>query len=144
MTRSGRRKEGSIAPSSQPMDRAERPPDGGACAPATDLPDALLSACDAVAGRVVAWRRRIHQTPELAFQEERTAGLVEGVLRGAGLAPRRLAGTGVVGRLATGRDGPVVALRADMDALPIQEGTDLPYASRTPGVMHACAHDGHT
>jgi len=132
MARSGRRKEPSIASSSHTTERAG------------PLPGALLEACDAVAPSVVAWRRAIHQAPELAFQEERTAGLVEEVLRGAGLVPRRLAGTGVVARLATGRDGPVVALRADMDALPIQEDTGLPFASRAPGVMHACAHDGHT
>jgi amidohydrolase len=117
---------------------------GGGAGYLEPVPEALLAACDAVADRVVDWRRRIHREPELAFREERTAGLVEDVLRGAGLRPRRMAGTGVVASLAIGGAGPVVALRADMDALAIEEATGLPFASRRPGVMHACAHDGHT
>jgi len=111
---------------------------------AASLPPRLEGACAEVAGRVVEWRRRIHRQPELGFQEHETAALVEGVLVGAGLEPRRAAGTGVVAAIATGRPGPVVALRADMDALPIAERTGLPFASEVPGVMHACGHDGHT
>jgi amidohydrolase len=79
-----------------------------------------------------------------AFEEHRTAELVERTLAAAGLAPERVESTGVVARLATGRSGPTVALRADIDALPIEERTGLPFASRVPGRMHACGHDGHT
>jgi amidohydrolase len=92
----------------------------------------------------VEWRRAIHRWPEVAFEEHRTAGLVESVLRSAGLEPERVAGTGVVARLRTGRAGPVIALRADMDALPIDERSGLPFSSERPGLMHACGHDGHT
>jgi hippurate hydrolase len=90
-------------------------------------------------------RREIHRDPELAFREERTATRLEDALRA--LHPkelRRVAGTGVVARIA-GRDprAPVVAIRGDIDALPIHENTNLEYASRNAGVMHACGHDVH-
>ena len=95
--------------------------------------------------RLVALRRAIHQEPELAFQEERTAGRLEAALRDAGISEvRRVAGTGLVARVpGTDRDAPVVALRGDIDALPIAEETDLPFRSRVQGVMHACGHDVH-
>lgn len=87
-------------------------------------------------------RRRIHQYPELGFQEVETGRLVAERLRHLGLEVREGVGrTGVVGTLGSGH--PCIALRADMDALPIQEGNDVPYASRRPGVMHACGHDAH-
>ncbi|KIU28477.1 peptidase M20 [Methylobacterium radiotolerans] len=93
--------------------------------------------------RMVAWRRDLHAHPELAFQEVRTAELVARELAACGLSVKTgLGRTGVVGTLSRG-DGPTVGLRADMDALPIQEATGASYASRTPGVMHACGHDGH-
>jgi len=101
---------------------------------------------------VVAWRRDIHQHPELGNRELRTAGLVAEHLRSLGMEVRTEVGhTGVVGVLRGGRPGPVVALRADMDALPVTEMVDLPFASRvtteyngqTVGVMHACGHDNH-
>lgn len=96
--------------------------------------------------RLVALRRAIHAEPELAFQEERTAAKVEDALCAAGIRDvRRVAGTGVVARIRGTEPGaPTVALRGDMDALPIVEETGLPFASRTPGVMHACGHDVHT
>ena len=99
--------------------------------------------------RVVEWRRAIHRRPELSRCEERTAELVAGVLEGLGLEVRRsVGGHGVLGLLrgtGGGADmGPTVGLRADMDALPMQEETGLPYASEVPGVMHACGHDTHT
>jgi hippurate hydrolase len=93
---------------------------------------------------MVAWRRDIHAHPELAYEEERTAGLVAERLEKWGLAVHRgLATTGVVGTLSTG-DGPTVGLRADMDALPIQETNSFGHRSRHDGKMHACGHDGHT
>jgi amidohydrolase len=94
---------------------------------------------------IVALRRDFHQHPELGFKETRTAGIVADYLRGLKFDEVRtgVAGTGVVGILKGGRPGPVVALRADMDALPIPELIDPPYKSLVPGVKHACGHDGH-
>lgn len=87
-------------------------------------------------------RRDIHHHPELAFREHLTAQLVAGRLAELGITARSgVAKTGVVGNL--GDDGPCIALRADMDALPIQEENEVPYASAIPGVMHACGHDVH-
>src|SRR5579862_705544 len=105
-----------------------------------------------VTPKVVAWRRDIHQHPELGNREFRTSKLVADHLRALGLEVRTgIAHTGVVGVLRGGKPGPVVALRADMDALPVTESTGLPFASteRTTyngldvGVMHACGHDNH-
>lgn len=95
---------------------------------------------------IVEIRHTLHQNPELGYQEFRTADLVARFLRDLpGLQVEQgIAQTGVLGILNTGRPGPVVALRADMDALPLQEKTGLSYASSNPGVMHACGHDGHT
>jgi amidohydrolase len=90
-------------------------------------------------------RRAIHAEPELAFQEERTARKLELALEQLGVKDvRRVAGTGVIARIqGTTRGAPAVAIRGDIDALPIQEATGLPYASRIPGAMHACGHDVH-
>lgn len=89
-------------------------------------------------------RRDLHAHPEIAFEERRTADLVAGWLRALGIGvDRGLAGTGVVGTLTLG-EGPAVGLRADMDALALDEATGLPHASRHGGCMHACGHDGHT
>jgi amidohydrolase len=102
--------------------------------------------------QVVAWRRDIHQHPELSNREFRTAGVVADHLRSLGIEVQTgVAHTGVVGVLRGGRPGPVVALRADMDGLPVTEMVDLPFASRARGeylgqevgVMHACGHDNH-
>ena len=111
--------------------------------------DAAAAALDA---QVIAWRRDFHQHPELSNREIRTAAAVAGHLRSLGLPVKTgVAHTGVVADLDSGKPGPVIALRADMDALPVAEQVDLPFASRQRttfngqdvGVMHACGHDCH-
>lgn len=96
--------------------------------------------------QVVQWRRHLHRHPELSFRESGTAAFVAETLAGfgGGLEVRRPAENAVVARLETGRAGPVVALRADIDALPIDEQSGVEFASENPGAMHACGHDGHT
>jgi amidohydrolase len=99
----------------------------------------------ALRDNVIGWRRHLHMHPELSFHEEQTAQCVYETLSGfGGLALTRPTKTSVVARLAGLHPGRVLAIRADMDALPILEKNDVEYASRTPGVMHACGHDGHT
>ncbi len=94
---------------------------------------------------LVALRHDLHRHPELQFEEQRTAALVARELAAAGFAVTTgIARTGVVGTLRKGTGRRVMGIRADMDALPIHETTNLPYASVTPGKMHACGHDGHT
>ena len=95
---------------------------------------------------VVRVRRHLHQHPELSFQEQATATFVAAELRACGLEPAEGVGGGfgVVATLEGGRPGPTLALRAELDALPIDESNELPFRSGTPGVMHACGHDGHT
>jgi amidohydrolase len=103
----------------------------------------MLEQAKSIAGQLSAWRQDFHQHPELGFQEFRTAGVVAQTLGEIGLEVQTgLAKTGVVGYL--GEGAPVVAIRADMDALPILEETGLPYASQNRGVMHACGHDAHS
>lgn len=95
--------------------------------------------------RLTALRQKLHAMPELSRQEVETSKLVAAELRALGLvAHENIGGYGVVAEIAGKAEGPMVALRADMDALPIQEATGLSYASRHPGCMHACGHDGHT
>jgi len=94
---------------------------------------------------LVALRRDLHAHPELAFEERRTSGIVAAELRELGIeAHEGLAGTGVVGTLRNGRSTRAIGLRADMDALPIIEQSQVPHASRHIGVHHGCGHDGHT
>lgn len=120
-------------------------------------PSELLSAVHrhlaAAETRLIGWRRDFHQHPELGNRETRTSGIVADHLDRLGLkVTTGIAHTGVVALLQGGRDGPVVGLRADMDALPISEQVDVPFRSQarttyngeTVGVMHACGHDGHT
>ncbi len=97
----------------------------------------------ALTGELIALRRHIHQNPEVAFQERKTAAFVESYLKQLRLPTRRMAETGVVALLDSGRPGPVILLRADMDALPVTEENTHSYVSRHPGVMHACGHDSH-
>src|SRR4051812_42104399 len=91
---------------------------------------------------LIAFRRDLHRHPELAWEEERTGQRVREQLQGTGLAVRSLARTGLVAETAS-IPGRMVLLRVDMDALPIQEESDAPYASDVKGRMHACGHDGH-
>jgi hippurate hydrolase len=96
---------------------------------------------------MTAWRHDLHEHPELAFEEHRTSGIIAGKLKefGCDEVVTGIAKTGVVGVIhGRTRNGRGIGLRADMDALPILEETGLPYASKTPGTMHACGHDGHT
>jgi amidohydrolase len=96
---------------------------------------------------IAEWRRDLHEYPELRFEVHRTAAVVAAKLRefGCDEVVTGIAQTGVVGIIkGSGNGGPVIGLRADMDALPILEATGKPYASQTPGQMHACGHDGHT
>lgn len=139
-------------------DRADGPPAGSPDALITETGVSMAPVQDMGAGRgpfwldgwleanltdVVAWRRHIHANPELARKEFATTEFVLGVLRSAGLRPAVLpGGTGIVCDIGSGDR--CVALRADLDALPLTEATGLPYASSTPGAMHACGHDAHT
>lgn len=106
----------------------------------------MLGLAKSVEPLVIEARRHLHRHPELSFEEEQTAAYVASRLREWGYQPRTaIAGMhGVTALLEGGRPGPTIALRADMDALPIAEETGLPFASGTPGVMHACGHDCHT
>ncbi len=128
---------------------AQSTPRAGATDPLTAEIDRRAAA---VLDKVVAWREDIHEHPELSDHEVRTAKLVADHLRSLGIETKTgVARTGVVGVLRGGRPGPVVALRADMDALPVTEEVDLPFASKVRatynghevGVMHACGHDNH-
>jgi amidohydrolase len=105
----------------------------------------MLQRAQTLSDILIALRREVHRYPELAFQEHRTAQLVARRLGELGITGHAtMARTGVVADLApAGLSGPTIALRADMDALPIQEDNDVPYASQVPGVMHACGHDVH-
>jgi amidohydrolase len=105
--------------------------------------DAILAPDDLAA--LVALRRDLHAHPELGFEEERTSAIVREFLTGCGLEIETgLGKTGVVATLRGPKDGPGIALRADMDALAMPEAADRPYRSTIPGKMHGCGHDGHT
>jgi len=97
----------------------------------------------AVAERVIEIRRAIHRRPELGFEEHGTAALIEAELDALGVPHRRFAGTGVVGIVRGAGPGPIAGLRADMDALPLDERSGEPFSSEIPNVMHACGHDAH-
>jgi amidohydrolase len=105
----------------------------------------ILSQAQSLFEYTQAMRRDFHAHPEMGFQEFRTAGIVARELNAIGLEVKTgVGGTGVVALLDGAKPGPVILVRADMDALPITEETGAPYASQNPGVMHACGHDGHT
>ena len=117
-----------------------------------ELAERISAAALKIEDKVIAWRRDIHQNPELSYHEKRTAALVAEHLRKLGYEVKTGVGdTGVVGIIKGGKPGGCVALRADMDALPVRERVDLPFASKVEtmwhgqmtGVMHACGHDAH-
>lgn len=112
----------------------------------------IINKAENIFGQVVEWRRHFHKNPELSNREEQTAAYIAHYLRSLGMEVKTgIAHTGVVGILKGGKDGPVVGLRADMDALPVKERTDLPFKStktthflgQKVGVSHACGHDTH-
>ncbi|MFP5114856.1 M20 metallopeptidase family protein [Bacillaceae bacterium C204] len=105
----------------------------------------MIETRQSIAEEIIEFRREFHKYPELSFHEKRTSKIVADYLRSCGLyVQEHVNGFGVTADLIGGGKGPTIAFRADMDALPIQEETDLPFASVVPGVMHACGHDGHT
>jgi len=105
----------------------------------------MLDALEADLPELIAWRRDLHAHPELSYEEHRTSAFVASLLESWGIEVERgLAGTGVVGRLRRGTSTRSIGLRADMDALPLQEANRFGHASRYAGRMHACGHDGHT
>ena len=107
--------------------------------------EALRRDAEALEKTLVSDRRHLHQNPELSFEEVQTSAFVQERLRDLNIPfTSGIGGYGAVANLQGHRPGPVVALRADMDALPIQEANEVPYASKVPGVMHACGHDVHT
>jgi len=136
-----------VAPAAQAQSRRSTPADR------VDVLDTRIDQLAAAAeARVIAWRRHIHEHPELSNRETQTAAYVAAHLRALGLEVETgVARTGVVGVLRGGKPGPIVALRADMDALPVTEDVDLPFRSTVRsvynglnvGVMHACGHDAH-
>ena len=109
------------------------------------LKSRLLQSIDAVDGKIVALRHELHAHPELSGAEEQTSFMIKGILGAEGFAVRAFEEHfGLIADLVIDEKAPFVALRADMDALPIQEHTEAVYASRRPGIMHACGHDAHT
>src|SRR5678816_3162434 len=113
---------------------------------AVNRPQQLGSSAEALRDQLIETRRDFHRHPELSNREERTARVVAERLRALGFdeVKTNVARHGVVGLLKGSKPGPVVAVRADMDALPINETIDVPYKSLVPGVKHACGHDAHT
>jgi amidohydrolase len=115
-------------------------------AEASARPEQIATAAESLRSKLIATRRDFHMHPELSNREERTARVVAGQLRALGFDEVRtnVARHGIVALLKGAKPGPVVAVRADMDALPINETIDVPYKSLVPGVKHACGHDAHT
>ena len=111
----------------------------------TERADRIRSRAQSLHQQVTTWRRHLHQHPELAFEEHQTAAFVAENLKQLGLSPLTgIAKTGITAEIKGKRPGPTLALRADMDALPIQEENETEYKSRNLGCMHACGHDAHT
>lgn len=110
-----------------------------------ELSESLVNKLVEEKERVVQWRRYLHQHPELSFQETKTAAYIAATLESFGLeVTTNVGGNGILAKIIGDIEGPVIALRADFDALPIDELNETTYRSTVPGVMHACGHDGHT
>ena len=108
-----------------------------------DLKNILIEEAKSIEQSVISFRRHIHMNPETKFEEENTAQFIEQELHKIGYETRRAAKTGVIATLKGSKEGKTVALRADTDALNVQENNDVPYKSKIPGKMHACGHDSH-
>ncbi|MFT8319246.1 MAG: M20 family metallopeptidase [Sporolactobacillus sp.] len=108
--------------------------------------DSWMAELEQLYDSMVEWRRYLHQHPELSYQETETSAFILAKLQSFGIADIRthVGGYGIVAKIHGGKPGKTVALRADFDALPINEETEVAYKSKVPGVMHACGHDGHT
>ncbi len=105
----------------------------------------LFEAIKTINESIIALRQQLHEHPELSSQEKETTALLKGLLENAGLSVKTFSDHyGLIADLVVDKDKPFIALRADIDALPIQEQSEAPYASRKPGIMHACGHDSHT
>ncbi|HEY9762166.1 MAG TPA: M20 family metallopeptidase [Trichocoleus sp.] len=112
--------------------------------PTSPLSENVRLTIAALQPQIVQWRRQLHQQPELGFSEHKTADFISRKLTEWGIPHQTgIARTGIVATVTGNRPGPVLAIRADMDALPIQELNEVPYRSQHEGVMHACGHDGH-
>lgn len=109
-----------------------------------EVAEKIVKKAKEVESYIVTMRRDFHMHPELGGEEVRTSKIIEEELKKLGYEIVRTAGTGVIGILKGGKEGKTVALRADIDALPVQEENDVPYKSKTLGKMHACGHDAHT
>ena len=111
----------------------------------TALVETIKQLAGESADQIIGYRRHLHANPELSFEETKTSAFVAGVLKRMGIDPESMAGTGLVAYIrGVNPEKKTIALRADMDALPIQELNQVPYKSTNPGVMHACGHDVHT
>src|SRR5689334_16305081 len=104
---------------------------------------ALSTDTRSVTEEVVAIRRDVHAHPEQGFKEKRTSDLILKKLKAYGIEAKRVCDTGIIGLIKGAKPGPTILIRADIDGLPVAELNEVPYASKTPGVMHACGHDGH-
>src|SRR5258706_2484645 len=96
-----------------------------------------------VVSDVISIRRDVHQNPEMGFKETRTSDLIVKRLQAYGVEAKRIVGTGVLGIIKGAKPGTTIPMRADIDGLPVVELNEVPYRSKTKGVMHACGHDGH-
>lgn len=104
----------------------------------------FLKEAEQIEEEVIRWRRDLHEYPELLLNLPKTTAYVEKVLKELGYEVEQICQSGLVAVLDSGKPGKTLLLRADMDALPIQEESGLPFASKVPGVSHACGHDTHT